>query len=143
MRFVKVFHSEMPDFIVCIPEEVEDVDAFLDSVGKVNGKAKAKRALKYVIDGSLSPMETMVYMLLCLPVMLGGYGLPKPEMNSIIELDEEKSKEYNKIIVKKAILIDKYKKICFRPTLGQRIKKVFQLNRINKKEKLICDYFLK
>ena len=65
------------------------------------------------------------------------------ELAPIIELDEEKSKEYNKIIVKKAILIDKYKKICFRPTLGQRIKKVFQLNRINKKEKLICDYFLK
>ncbi len=67
----------------------KEIDAFLDSVGKVNGKAKAKRALKYVIDGSRSPMETMVYMLLCLPVMLGGYGLPKPEMNSIIELDEE------------------------------------------------------
>ena len=62
---------------------------FLEGVGKANGKAKAKRALQYVIDGSRSPMETMVYMLLCLPIKLGGYGLPKPEMNASIELDEE------------------------------------------------------
>ena len=34
-------------------------------------------------------METMTYMLLCLPVALGGYGLPKPEMNLAIPLDEE------------------------------------------------------
>ena len=34
-------------------------------------------------------METMVYMLLCLPVMLGGYGLPKPQMNAVITLDDE------------------------------------------------------
>ena len=62
---------------------------FLDAVGRANGKVKAKRALKYVVDGSRSPMETMVYMLLCLPVMLGGYGLPKPEMNAPIPLDED------------------------------------------------------
>ena len=34
-------------------------------------------------------METMTYLLLCLPIMLGGYGLPKPEMNATIPLDEE------------------------------------------------------
>ena len=34
-------------------------------------------------------METMAYMLLCLPVMLGGYGLPKPQMNAEIPLDDE------------------------------------------------------
>ncbi len=62
---------------------------FIDGAGKANGKAKAKRALKYIVDDSRSPMETMVYMLLCLPVMLGGYGLPKPEMNAMITLDEE------------------------------------------------------
>ena len=65
------------------------IEEFLGCVGKANGKAKAKRALKYVVDGSRSPMETMVYMLLCLPVMLGGYGLPKPEMNATIRLDED------------------------------------------------------
>ena len=34
-------------------------------------------------------METMTYMLLCLPAMMGGYGLPKPELNATIPLDEE------------------------------------------------------
>ena len=40
---------------------------------------------------------------------------------SEIEKDEEKSKEYNKIIVQKAILIDRYKKLCYKPSLKQRI----------------------
>ncbi|MBQ9001482.1 MAG: hypothetical protein IJ087_06480 [Eggerthellaceae bacterium] len=65
------------------------IASFLESAGKAKGKAKAKRALKYVVDDSRSPMETITYMLLCLPVMLGGYGLPKPEMNAPIELDDE------------------------------------------------------
>lgn len=62
---------------------------FVECLGKANGKTKAKRALKYVVDGSRSPMETMVYMLLCLPPMLGGYGLSKPVMNAEIALDDE------------------------------------------------------
>lgn len=67
----------------------KEIALFLDAAGRAKGKAKAKRALKYVVDGSRSPMETMVYMLLCLPVMLGGYGLPKPEMNALINLNGE------------------------------------------------------
>ena len=65
------------------------IGEFLEQVGKANGKAKAQRALKYMVEGSRSPMETAVYMLLCLPLKLGGYGLPKPEMNASIQLDEE------------------------------------------------------
>lgn len=65
------------------------ISSFLEACGKANGKTMAKRAIKYVVDGSRSPMETMTYMLLCLPVMLGGYGLPKPEMNATIPLNDE------------------------------------------------------
>lgn len=65
------------------------IAAFLEAAGKANGKARAKRALKHVVDNSRSPMETMVYLLLCLPVALGGYGLPKPQMNAEISLDGE------------------------------------------------------
>ena len=68
---------------------VDKLTEFVESLGKANGKAKAKRALRHVVDGSRSPMETMVYMLLCLPPMLGGYGLPKPVMNAEIELDAD------------------------------------------------------
>lgn len=56
-----------------------------------------------------------------------------------IENDEEKSKEYNKIIVKKAILVDRYKKLCYKPSFKQKIKEALCFR---KKEKLICDYFL-
>ena len=65
------------------------IATFLEGAGQARGKQKAVRALRYVVDGSRSPMETMVYMLLCLPVMMGGYGLPKPEMNATIPLNEE------------------------------------------------------
>lgn len=67
----------------------EKIAKFLKCTGKARGKEKAVRALKYVVDGSRSPMETMAYVLLCLPVMLGGYGLPKPELNADIPLDDE------------------------------------------------------
>ncbi len=64
------------------------IEAFLKGAKRARGRGKAMRAIKYVANGSRSPMETMVYMLLCLPVVLGGYGLPKPEMNASIQLDE-------------------------------------------------------
>ncbi len=80
--------DEMPKRLTPLTN-IRKIAAFIDKAGKVKGKAKAKRALKYVIEGSRSPMETMTYMLLCLPVMLGGYGLPKPEMNATIKLDNE------------------------------------------------------
>ncbi len=62
------------------------------------------------------------------------------ELAPFIEQDEDKSVEYNKIIVQKAILVDNYKKLCYKPSFKQRV--VEFLNKKNKKEKLICDYFL-
>ncbi len=63
------------------------------------------------------------------------------ELAPFIEEDEEKSKEYNKIVVQKAILVDRYKKLCYKPSLSMRIKEIIN-NPFKKKEKLICDYFL-
>ena len=68
---------------------ISRIEAFLDDVGQAHGLKKARRALKYVAEGSRSPMETKVYLQLCLPPMLGGYGLPKAELNPEIKLDEE------------------------------------------------------
>jgi len=48
------------------------------------GRNKALRALRFVADNSASPMETILVMLLTLPHMLGGYGLPMPELNGRI-----------------------------------------------------------
>ena len=68
---------------------VDKIQSFVMEAKKARGRAKALRALRYVVDGSRSPMETMTYILLCLPPMLGGYGIPKPVMNFEIELDAE------------------------------------------------------
>ena len=38
--------------------------------------------------GSASPMESLLSMLLCLPPSLGGFGLPRPELNYPIETNE-------------------------------------------------------
>lgn len=68
---------------------IDRITSFLESAGSAGGVKKARRALKYVAEGSRSPMETRTYMQLCLPAMLGGYGLPKAVLNPDIELDEE------------------------------------------------------
>lgn len=56
-----------------------------------------------------------------------------------IDVDENKSKEYNKIVVQKAILVDRYKKLCYRPSIMTIVKNALKPKR---KDKLICDYFL-
>ena len=68
---------------------LEKIEAFLAEAEGGKGVRKARRAIRYVAEGSRSPMETMVYMLLCLPPMLGGYGLPKATLNAQIPLNEE------------------------------------------------------
>ena len=59
---------------------------FLDSVGSGTGRSAALNALKYVLPNSASPMETVLYLLLCLPRRLGGYALPLPALNPSIVL---------------------------------------------------------
>lgn len=60
---------------------VSHAQAFVERMSSIRGSAGAKAALKLVLDGSASPMETATYLLLCLPKRLGGYGLPKPTLN--------------------------------------------------------------
>ena len=64
------------------------------------------------------------------------------ELASDIEFDEEKATEYNKIIVQKAILLDNYKKLCYKPSIKEKFKKLLTKNIFKKEEPLICDYFL-
>ena len=52
----------------------------------VSGQKKASRAIQYIANGSGSPMETILVMLLTLPFKLGGYGLPMPEINKRIDI---------------------------------------------------------
>lgn len=61
---------------------------FLKSMPSAPGHAKAMNALEYVLANSASPMETALYLLLCLPRRLGGYALPKPVLNPPITLSK-------------------------------------------------------
>ena len=57
------------------------VRPFIERQRGQRGAVGARAALRWVLEGSASPMETAVYLLLCLPKRLGGYGLPKPILN--------------------------------------------------------------
>lgn len=57
------------------------LQCFLDTCGPVNGLARAREALGYLLPRSASPMESRVALYLTLPRRLGGYGLPKPDLN--------------------------------------------------------------
>lgn len=65
---------------------VAQLRRFLDLVGPVRGTSLARRALRFIADESASPGETAMVFLVCLPRMLGGYGLPLPVMNYRLEV---------------------------------------------------------
>ena len=60
------------------------LEAFASRMPGVKGHQKTVRAMRYILEGSASPMETKLSMLLTLSYQLGGFGLPKPELNARI-----------------------------------------------------------
>lgn len=61
----------------------------LNALPLMNGKALAAHALQHVLDGSGSPMETKVALMLTLPAQVGGFGLPTPALNAQVSLAAE------------------------------------------------------
>ena len=61
------------------------LDAF-SSQSRLPGARKAANALKFVIPGSASPMETALSMVLTMPNAKGGYGLPSPQLNAAVDV---------------------------------------------------------
>ena len=57
----------------------------------VSGARKAERLLRYAADGSASPRETKLALLLGLPQMRGGVGLGIPQMNYGVTASREAS----------------------------------------------------
>lgn len=89
----------------CLPlTSADKLMAYVESTGPVYGKKKALRALRYDLDGSASPRETVLSMLLCLPYALGGYGLPVPLMNHRVDL----SARARRIAGRKYLVCDLY-----------------------------------
>lgn len=68
--------------------------AFVDRSKGLHGAVAARTSMRWVLDEAASPMETVVYLLLCLPKRLGGYGLPAPILNpKVIVRGSDGSKE--------------------------------------------------
>ena len=65
-----------------------DLRAYFDAT-RGYGAGRVREALPYVVDGSRSPMETVLVLALVLPVELGGCGLPLPTLNQRIEIPPE------------------------------------------------------
>lgn len=66
---------------------VKELERYIHGASDVAGLKNARAALRYMVDASASPMETLSEMFLCLPYKLGGYKLDPPVMNSEIHLD--------------------------------------------------------
>lgn len=77
---------------------------FVTNFERHTGRPKALRALKYVENGSASIMESLVYMILCLPNFMGGYGLGKAVFNHEIKLKTDLAKRLSQ----KSCFIDLY-----------------------------------
>ena len=65
---------------------VTSIQKYLAKMEGIPGCKKAQKALGYLVEGSASPMETMLVMFLCLPTFMGGYGLKLPQCNCTIDV---------------------------------------------------------
>ena len=80
--------DENPHTLYGLPQltDTKALKAFIARMKGMNGYKKACRALRYIANGSASPMETRLFMLLTLPHEQGGYELPAPVLNRRIDL---------------------------------------------------------
>lgn len=67
----------------------QKISEFLDRAANCYGIKKARRAIKYVIDNSNSPIETKIAIIISLPCSMGGYGLGMMELNETVELSKK------------------------------------------------------
>ena len=60
---------------------IQSLQEVAQKVGVWSPEARAVRAAGLAFDGSASPMETALALLLTLPLEYGGFGLPRPRLN--------------------------------------------------------------
>ncbi len=65
----------------------EAFDAYLTQMHKVRGIIRARRVAELAFAQSASPMETALALMLTLPVEMGGFGLPRPQLNREAPID--------------------------------------------------------
>ena len=65
---------------------VESLANMANSAGSSTAASRARTVAEVAFDGSASPMETALALLLSLPVDFGGFGLPRPRLNASIDV---------------------------------------------------------
>ena len=82
--------------------DVKRIKRYLLTIKDSKRRAKALSALRYVSDGSRSPMESFAAMAFCIPRKLGGYRIELPKMNYRIEAGSKS------MVMRKFFLCDLY-----------------------------------
>lgn len=68
---------------------VADLIRYIERVSDACGVKKARKAVRYIVDGAASPAEINACLLFVLPYRLGGLACPIPELNGRVELSSE------------------------------------------------------
>ena len=74
---------------------VEAIEEYLGKVKMLKGAKRCRKALKYIENGSASPRETDLYMMLCLPSKLRGFGLGGALLNDPQEVGRQHRSKTN------------------------------------------------
>lgn len=67
----------------------ERMMAYLSEMGGVRGIERARRVADLAYAEAASPMETLLALMLSLPCSMGGFGLPRPQMNYEVQVDSQ------------------------------------------------------
>ena len=72
---------EYPRYKRPVLTNIKRIEAYLEKSGNTDGIKKAKRACHYILDGSASFRESVLATIMTFPPRLGGFGMPKPQLN--------------------------------------------------------------
>ena len=67
----------------------ETLEAYLRDMGSVRGIERARNVAALAFPKAASPMETMLALMLSLPVEMGGFALPRPQLNHEVNVGPE------------------------------------------------------
>lgn len=62
----------------------KSIERFQQSLGPVHGESTFRKTLPFIRPNSESPMETVLYLMLCINSYLGSYALPRAELNKVL-----------------------------------------------------------
>ncbi|MCL2807396.1 MAG: endonuclease domain-containing protein [Coriobacteriia bacterium] len=75
---------------------VERLSSFLARSGGTLNQRYLQSVLRYIANGSASPMESRLLIVLALPYRHGGYGLPLPELDAPVKTGRPTKRSENK-----------------------------------------------